>query len=1000
MANIELFSQALQTSLSTGSERVVERLARGEFDSLWDFELRTFAEKISLQEGRLSGGVNSLFSTRASLMPHQVRVAHWALHNPFTKGVILADEVGLGKTIEAAIITKELICRGRARRILILVPAKLVSQWRHELLEKINEDFLILNSSEARRVEAAGLNPWASTNRVIASLDYARAKGDDGRRARLEQINERPWDLLIVDEAHALKDPGSGNHEFIRGINREHTLFLTGTPIRNYAWDLFHVSNIIERREEKPLGTKYSFRKTFLQDGRGLRVKNVPELIERVEKFLIRNTKSKVPEIRQVRRIGRTFHFEMHGPEREFHARAEDYIYSLYRDGRAYQGEFYKVLLASGLRKLLASSRQAVVPTLEARLARLRAVDSAGLVEEATDPDTFFASAGSENPVEEASEDLEAQSARLKKRRTPEQQRARLREEVDELHEILADAARVTANAKLDALIAALRSPSLRPGEKVLVFTEYRRTMDLLVGALRVAGFRVDGFHGGLPRFRPGARTPHRSPDGAGRTREDVFVRFRDSSEAGTQVVVATEAAAEGLNLQFCRVVVNYDLPWNPQKIEQRIGRVHRIGQKDDVIVVNLAVQGSMDDEILRLLQEKIRLFDTILGESELILGAIDEAQIYNFEEQLMDIAARARSPEHIRAEMERFRTEMDEVLRERQEQMRLQLRDFDDRVTDHLGHTPEVPSDIQLAVKRKNGDVEAFVRRYLHKHGAELEASTRPGVYVFTTPAALRGRYPELATEYRATFQQEIANEAIDADYIAHGHPFLMAAVEECRSIGETARLVLRYSDSDRRLHGFDHLPGRCGLWCNFKVTFSSFDTEECLFPVFVGDGLEFSDVFSFRMLYYPLIEAPTTPPVPVAEVARGSERAREQLTSEKLTQLRTLNDQVFEEEAARIDTFFEDSLLEFEDEEQSLMRRMEQVQKQRRTAKTFDERKALREEYEQLKERYFTVQRENFRRREEEGQRRDRKISTLAGQKEPQVRVELINAALVAIK
>ena len=123
MANVELFAQASQMSLSTGSERVLERLGCGKFDSLLDFELRTFAEKISLQEGRLGGGVNSLFSTRASLMPHQVRVAHWALHNPFTKGVILADEVGLGKTIEAAIITKELICRGRARRILILVPA-------------------------------------------------------------------------------------------------------------------------------------------------------------------------------------------------------------------------------------------------------------------------------------------------------------------------------------------------------------------------------------------------------------------------------------------------------------------------------------------------------------------------------------------------------------------------------------------------------------------------------------------------------------------------------------------------------------------------------------------------------------------------------------------------------------------------------------------------------------------------------------------------------------
>src|SRR3990172_660825 len=152
---------AVSSPTAAPRSRPLERLATGDFDPLLDFELRTFAEKLSLQEGRLGGGVNSLFSTRASLMPHQVRVAHWALHNPFTKGVILADEVGLGKTIEAAIITKELICRGRANRILILVPAKLVSQWRHELIEKINEDFVILSVPEVRRSEANGVNPWA-----------------------------------------------------------------------------------------------------------------------------------------------------------------------------------------------------------------------------------------------------------------------------------------------------------------------------------------------------------------------------------------------------------------------------------------------------------------------------------------------------------------------------------------------------------------------------------------------------------------------------------------------------------------------------------------------------------------------------------------------------------------------------------------------------------------------------------------------------------------------
>jgi len=932
-------------------------------------------------------------------MPHQVRVAHWALHNPFTKGVILADEVGLGKTIEAAMIMKELICRGRAERILILVPAKLVGQWQHELIEKINEDFVVLTGPDVRRSEANGVNSWAAHHRVIASLDYARAKGDDSRRARLDQVNTRRWDLLVVDEAHALKDPGSGNHEFIGSIDREHTLFLTGTPIRNYAWDLFHVSNVLEQREEKPLGTKYSFRKTFLQDGRGLRVKNVPELTERLEKFLIRNTKSKVPEIHQVRRLGRTFHFDMTGMERELHARAEDYIYGLYRDGRTYQGEFYKVLLSNGLRKLLASSRQALLPTLRARLDRLYELQTRSAAETPEDASWLLNNADPENPPDVEGNGVGGAIA-PKRHRTPDEQRARLHEEIVELSALLDYANRVFGNAKLDALTAALRSSGFRRGEKFLVFTEYRRTMDLMVHHLTAAGFRVDGFHGQLPHFRPGARAPLRAADGTGRTREDVFVRFRDPSPNGTQVLVATEAAAEGLNLQFCRVVVNYDLPWNPQKIEQRIGRVHRIGQKEDVIVANLAVKGSMDDEILRLLQEKIRLFDTVLGESELILGAIDEAQIFNFEEQLMEIAARARSPEQVRLEMERLRAELGAVLRERQEQMRLQLRDFDDRVTDHLGHPSDLPGDIELTVKRKNGDVEAFVRRYLTKQGVLLEPSGRPGVFSFRTPLSLRKHRPELAQEYRVAFQQDVANEAIDADYIAHGHPFLMAAIEECKRIGDCTRLTLRYSDSERRLHGFDHLPGKSGLWCNFKVTFSSYDTEECLFPVFVGEGVEFSDVFSFRMLYYPLVEAGAASATRVQPLASESEAACAQLTEAKLRELRCLNDQVFEEEAARIDTFFEDSLLEFEDEEQSLSRQMERVQAKRRTAKTFDERKALREEYERIKERYFAVQRENFRRREEEGKRRDGKISALADQREPRVTVELINAAVVTIE
>lgn len=924
-------------------------------------------------------------------MPHQVRVAHWAVHNPFTRGLVLADEVGLGKTVEAAIILKELICRGKGARILILVPAKLVAQWQHELREKINEEFHVVTGKEVRQLAADARSPWVERNRVLASIELARGcrvRDPEGQTG----IGLRPWDVLVVDEAHCVKDPASGNYQLVAGIPREHTLFLTATPIRNYAWDLFHLGTVLETRAEKPLGTKYSFRKTFLRDAKGLQIRNTPELTERLQRFLIRNTKVRVPEIYQVKRVGRTFHFQPDARETAFQRRAEDYIYGLYRDGRSYRGEFYKVLLSMGLRKLAASSREAVLPTLAGRKRRLDELVALGLPEATADALAEVEEAG---PVEEP--ELPEDAGPVLKERSPRENLERMKEEARDLAELLAEAPHVHANAKFDALLGALCGQALPAGEKVLVFTEYKRTQGMLVTALVQAGYRVEAFHGGLPHARPdGVGLQQRL--GSGRTREDVFVRFRDPGPEGVQILVATEAAAEGLNLQFCHVVVNYDLPWNPQKIEQRIGRVHRIGQTRDVLVVNLAAHGSIDDELLTLLQEKIRLFNTVLGESELILGAIDEAQVLNFEEKLMEIAAQARGPEEVRRAMVRFRADMDAVLRERQEHMRQELRDFDDRVTDHLAQAPALPDAVQQAVRVKHADVLNFVTRYLEKHGLALRPTAPAGVFEFETPTALRAKAPQLAPRYRAAFDQETAALAIDADFIALGHPFLTAAVQECLAIGRTARVQLDYTGADRKLHGFDGLAGRCGVWANLKATFRSFDTEQWLLSVFVSAAGAESDDFTARMLYYRLKEhpAPTLELDRVDEHLAGAVNAR---VAAQLERLRLLNREVFEEEAAKIDTYFADSLMEFEDREQTLLRQMERVQAKRHKARVFDERKALREEYETLKEQYFRLQRENFQRREAGNQEREEKIRALEGQLEPAVEVEWVNAALVEI-
>jgi superfamily II DNA or RNA helicase len=981
--------------VSLQGKNPITELAQGQFSSVLDFELRLFAERIALQAGRFAQATHSLTSTRASLLPHQIRVAHWAVHNPFSRGLLLADEVGLGKTVEAALIMKELICRGKAQRILVLVPAKLLSQWQHELWEKIREEFQIIRGKEIKQFAAQGQSVWVEHNRVIMSIELARLCGAGEDAASGSDLAKRPWDLVVVDEAHSLKDPASANHQLVAGLPRTYTLFLTATPIRNYAWDLFHLSGILESREEKPLGTKYSFRKTFLRDAKGLQIQHAAELAERLQRFLARNTRARVPEVYQVKRVGRTFHFQLQGSEAAFQRLAEDYIYGLYRDGRTFRGEFYKVLLSAGLQKLAASSREAALPTLTARRARLEELLTRGLPETDEGEQT---SAGEEAPAEDLALPSSAAGAG-RQTRSAEEKLDRMREEVAELKELLAEASRVQGNAKLDALLHALHSGAFPAGEKVLVFTEYRRTQAMLVEALGRAGYRTAAFHGGLLHSTsPGSSDPTHPASVRQPTREEVFRRFCDASSDGVQILVATEAAAEGLNLQFCRVLVNYDLPWNPQKIEQRIGRLHRIGQTRDVIVINLAAQGSIDDELITLLQEKIRLFNTVLGESELILGAIDEAQVLNFEEKLLEIAALARGPEEVRREMARFRQEMDAVLRERQERMRRELKDFDDRVTDHLNQSVVLPEQAEQIVRLKNADVLNFVARYLRKHEQALIPSDLPGVYEFETPPGLRARVPHLSPRYRATFFQETANLAIDADYIAHGHPFLTAAVDECLAIGRTARIQLHYTDSEQKLHGFDHLPGQRGLWATCKAIFRSFDREECLFSVFVRPGGADAGDFVSRMLYYRLVDHPLLT-VDVDALREPVVKALGGQLEAPLAQLLRLNREVFEEEAAKIDTYFADSLLEFEDKEKALLREMERVQAKRHKARVFEERKAFREQYERLKDQYLRLQREIFERRRAKNQEREEKIHGLQRRVQPQVEVVWVSAALVEV-
>jgi hypothetical protein len=330
---------------------------------------------------------------------------------------------------------------------------------------------------------------------------------------------------------------------------------------------------------------------------------------------------------------------------------------------------------------------------------------------------------------------------------------------------------------------------------------------------------------------------------------------------------------------------------------------------------------------------------------------------------------------------------------------MREELRDFDDRVTDRLLQPSTLPESVERIARLKNADVLNFVTRYLKKHGEQLVPTPQSGVYQLAVPQHLLGRQPNLSAHYRATFDQETANIAIDADYIAHGHPFLMAAASDCLQLGHTACLRVLFSRADRRLHGYDHLAGCRGVWANFKITFSSYDIEQALVSVFVTDQeMEIGD-FSSRLLYYPLEEAPAVA-LQLEGVQDCLAKALSRETQTKRQALELLNREVFEEETAKIDTYFEDALMEFEDQEQNLLRQMERTQAKRQKARVFEERKALREEYERLKEEYFKVQRQNFQRRHAKNEERESKVRNLEEKMQPDIQVSWINAALVEIE
>lgn len=572
------------------------------------YHAKYFAHELTRQSSK--DGVEklsrSLFDASVDLNPHQIEAALFAFRSPLSKGVVLADEVGLGKTIEAGLV----LCQKwaeRKRNLLIICPASLRKQWSVELKEKFNLPSVILEAKSFNDYIRKGKsNPFEQDAVIITSFQFANRK-----KSELRLVS---WDMTVIDEAHKLRNVYRKINKMGKGIKwaleDRRKILLTATPLQNSLLELFGLSTLIDDHIFGDIG---SFRSQYMNSKAEL-----VDLKERLSTFVHRTLRSQVLEyIKYTERIPITFPFKPSEDEQAIYKGVSDFL--LKEDTYAIPNS-QKVLTTLIIRKLLASSSQALAGTLQTIKGRLEAMlEEQDLkddwLEEIIDYD------GMENDlldekdmVDEAEEDVISDKSIDVER---------LKEEINEVDRLLSSARSIRIDSKSRALIKALRTgfnqmSKMGAKNRALIFTESRRTQQYLKDFLEANGYtgKIVLFNGTnndeasknvykrwLDKYE---NTDKISGSKTSDKRAALVEHFRDDAE----IMIATESAAEGVNLQFCSLVINYDLPWNPQRIEQRIGRCHRYGQKHDVVVINiLNERNEADQRVYELLNEKFNLF-------------------------------------------------------------------------------------------------------------------------------------------------------------------------------------------------------------------------------------------------------------------------------------------------------------------------------------------------------------------------------------------------------
>lgn len=806
------------------------------------FELTKRSSSDSLQKL-----ASSLLDAQVDLNPHQVEAALFAFHSPLSKGAILADEVGLGKTIEAGLVISQKWAE-RKRKIMVIVPSNLRKQWNQELLDKFFLSSLILETSSFNQeIKNGTLNPFNQNEIVICSYHFARAKD-----VYIKNIN---WDLVVIDEAHRLRNVYKPSNKIANAVKNAVAnvpkILLTATPLQNSLLELYGLVSVID---DYTFGDVKSFKSQY---SRLADENDFYSLKERLKPVCVRTLRRQVLEyVKYTNRIAITQEFIPSFDEQKLYDLVSSY---LQREDLFALPPSQRQLMTLILRKLLASSTFAISGTLEALANKLEnIVERQKQLDEEVEKsiaqhfETFDELKDEWQEDEEEPQPLPNEQER---QYSPEEIRS-MKQEIHDLREFERLAKSITRNSKGEVLLTALKkgfaeTERLGGNKKAIIFTESTRTQEYLKNILETTEFKgkIVLFNGSnsdpksreiyqnwLEKYKD---TDTITDSKTANLRAAIVDYFKDEAV----IMIATEAAAEGINLQFCSFVVNYDLPWNPQRIEQRIGRCHRYGQKFDVVVVNfLNKNNAADQRVYQILAEKFRLFSGVFGASDEVLGSIESG--IDFEKRIAQIYQSCRTPEEIQTSFDQLQRELEEHIEDRLKTARQKLlENFDE----------EVHEKLKVSLRES----KEYLTRYenwlwqITRYSLEPYADFTADEYSFTLR---ENPFPE---EKIHPGHYRLGRNIEDVNIYRIGHPLAQRIIEQCKSFhAETALdspsgLIFNYSDTPAKISTLEALIGKSGWLSATNLTITSFETEDYVIVSGICDDGSFLEEGQCRRLF-----------------------------------------------------------------------------------------------------------------------------------------------------